>query len=177
MGRTPGGMHVVIGRAHVGGVGIGQPPLLRRHVDGVAGHHIEAARLQGTHTLGEDERLAREVLRHVLHPLVMIVEANHVDGTTLEEVIVRTRLVAACHDGARGIMFLDDLSQMLRQERLHTEFTILGQCRGIVACVQDEVRLLQRQRVGLRRRPLFQHLVAYRPHQDGGVVAVAEYEV
>ena len=45
--RTPRGMHVVVGRTHETGVGIGQPPLLRRLADGVAGHHVVACRLQG----------------------------------------------------------------------------------------------------------------------------------
>ena len=91
--------------------------------------------------------------------------------------VVRTRLVAACHDGARGIILLDDLCQMLRQERLHAELTVLGQRRGVMACIQNEVGLFQCERVSFCRRPLLQHLVAYRPHQNGWMIAVAEDEV
>ena len=43
--------------------------------------------------------------------------------------------------------------------------------------VQNQVRLFQRQCVSLSRGPLFQHLVAYGPHQDAGVVAVAQHQV
>ena len=46
-----------------------------------------------------------------------------------------------------------------------------------MTCVQDEVGLFERQRVSLSRRPLLQHLIAYRPHQDRGVITVAQNQI
>ena len=54
---------------------------------------------------------------------------------------------------------------------------VVGQCRSIVTGIQDKVRLFQGQRIGSRITPLFQHLVAYRPHQDTGMVTVAQHQV
>ena len=116
MGRTPGGVHIVVGRTHVGGIGIGQPPLLWSLEHGVGGHPVETACLQGGDTLRHDEGLAGEVLRHILDPLVMIVEADDVEGTALEEMVARGGFVAACRDGARRVVTAHDLCQMLREE-------------------------------------------------------------
>ena len=58
-------MHVVVGRAHIGGIGIGQPPLLRSHIDAIAGHHVVTTRLEGTDTLREDKGLIGEVLGYI----------------------------------------------------------------------------------------------------------------
>ena len=93
--RTPRGMHVVVGRTHETGVGIGQPPLLRRLADGVAGHHVVACRLQGGDTFRHDERTAGEVLGHVFDPLMVVVEADDVDAFSFEQVIVGRRFVTA----------------------------------------------------------------------------------
>ena len=46
-----------------------------------------------------------------------------------------------------------------------------------MAGIQDEVGLLQGQRVGLGTRPLLQHLVADAPHQDARMVTVAQHQV
>ena len=79
----------------------------------------------------------------------MIVEADDVDGTALEQVVARRRLVTARRDGACRIVALHDFSQMLRQQALHGEFTVLGQRRGIVPGVEYQVGLLQGQRISL----------------------------
>ena len=170
-------MHIVVGRTHIRRVGIGQPPLLRCLEYGIGGHLIEAACLQGRYTLREDKRLAGEVLRHILHPLMVVVEADKIDGAALEEVVVRRRLIAAGRDGARGVVTLHDLCQMPGEQTLHGEFPVLRQRRGVVACVQDQVSLFQRQRVSFGRRPLLEHLVADRPHQDARVVTVAQNQI
>ena len=43
--------------------------------------------------------------------------------------------------------------------------------------IQNEVGLFERQRVCFCRRPLFEHLISYAPHEDAGMVAVAQDEV
>ena len=100
MGARPRGMHIIIGRTHKRRIGIRQPPLLRSFIDAVAGHHVEASRLQGTDTLREDEGFVWKILGHILDPLVMIVEANDVDSTTLKQMVVRRRLVTTSSNGA-----------------------------------------------------------------------------
>ena len=170
-------MHIVVSRTHIRRIRIGQPPLLRCLIDRIGRHHIEAACLQGRYTLREDEWLAREVLWHILHPLMVIVESNQVDSATLEEVVVGRRLVTAGRDGARSVVTLHNLCQMLGEQTLYAQFPVLRQRRCVVTCVQDEVRLLQRQGIGLCRRPLLEHLVADGPHQDRGVVTVAQDQV
>ena len=135
-------MHIVVRRAHIRGICIRQIPLLRRPDDFIRRHLIVATRLQGRYTLTEYEWLAREVLRHILHPLVVVVEADNINDATLEEMIVGTGLVAAREDGApRGIIAFDDVCQMYRQDGVRTEFTVLGQRRGIMGSIQDEIGL------------------------------------
>ena len=73
----------------------------------------------------------------------MIVETDDIDGTALEQVVIRRRLIATSSDGARGVITLDYLSQMLGKERLHRELAILGQCRGIVTCIENKVGLFE----------------------------------
>lgn len=61
----------------------------------VARHPVISARLECRNTLGEDERLVREVPWNILHPLMMIIESDDIDGSALEEMILRIRLVAS----------------------------------------------------------------------------------
>ena len=91
--------------------------------------------------------------------------------------VVRRRLVASSEDRARRIVALHDFREVLRKQRLHGELTFLRQRRGVVAGIEDEVRLFEGECVGLSRRPLLKHLVANRPHQDAGVVTVTKYQV
>ena len=170
-------MHIVVSRTHIRRIRIRQPPLLRCLIDRIGRHHIEAACLQGRYTLREDEWLAREVLWHILHPLMVIVESNRVDSPTLEEVVIGRRLVTASRDEARSVVTLHDLCQMLGEQTLYGEFAILRQCRGVMPSVQDQIRLFESQRISLSRRPLLKHLVAYRPHQDRGVITVAQNQI
>lgn len=149
-------MHIVVSRAHIRGVGIRHPPLFGSHNDAVGRHQVVASRLQGADTLGEDEGFVGEVLRHVLHPLMVVVEAHEVDGTALKEVVVGVGLVTASGNRTRGIVALDDVGQMLREQRLYRQLAILGQRRGVVTCIENEVGLFERQRVSLSRRPLLQ---------------------
>ena len=80
---------------------------------------------------------------------MMIVKAYDVDGTTLEKVVARRRFVATSRDGARRVVTTYDLSEMLSEQRLHREFAILGQGRGIMTSVEDEVGLFESEGVGL----------------------------
>ena len=177
MGTRPRGMHIVVGRAHIRRIGIGQPPLLRSRIYLVRGHHIVATRLQGTDTLRENEGFAREVLGHVLHPLMMVVETDDINSTALKQMVVGRRFLTACRNGTCSVVAFHDLCQVLRHQTLHAEFTILSQCRGIVASIQNEVSLFQCQRISLSRRPLFQHFVAYRPHEDTGMITIAQHQI
>ena len=177
VGAGPRSVHVVVGRTHVGGIGIRQPPLLGGLEDAVGGHTVEAVGLQGRDALGHDERTAGEVLGHIGNPLMMVIEAHDINGLALEEMIVGRRLVATCRDGARGIVAANDVGQMVGQQRIDTDLAVLGQCGGIVTSIENEVGLFERQRVGLGRGPLLQHLVTYRPHKDARMVAVAQDEV
>ena len=149
VGRAPRGVHVIVSRAHIGRVGIGQPPLLGRHEDRIGGHHVIATRLQGRYTLGEDKGFAWEILWHILYPLMMVIKAYHIDGTTLKEVVIWRGLVAACEDGTRGIVTLHNLCEMLRKERLYGEFSILSERRGIVTSIQNKVGLFEGKRISL----------------------------
>ena len=75
-------------------------------------------------------------------------------------------------------MALYDVCQMDGEQGVRTQcLTVLSECRGVVAGIEDEVRLLERQFVGISRRPLFENLVANAPHEDTGVVAVAQHQI
>ena len=80
---------------------------------------------------------------------MVIVESDEIDGATLEEVVAWRRLVTARRDGARRIVTLYDLCQMLCQQRLYRQLSLLRQRRSVMSCVQNQVRLLKRQRVSL----------------------------
>ena len=43
--------------------------------------------------------------------------------------------------------------------------------------IEDEVGLFEGERIGIGRRPLLQYLIANRPHQYAGMVAVTQYHV
>ena len=116
MRGAPGSVHIVVGRTHESGVGIRQPPLLGSHIDAVGRHLVIAARLQGAHTLRHQERLAGEILRYILHPLVMIVETDDVDSPALEEMVVGIGFVASCRNRTGGVVFFHDFCQMARQK-------------------------------------------------------------
>ena len=90
---------------------------------------------------------------------MVIIEADDVYGTALEQMVVGVGFVATGSDGARLVVFLHQLCQVLRQQGVHAELAILGQRRSVVPGIQDEVRLFKRQRVSLGRRPLLQHFV------------------
>lgn len=64
-------------------------------IDAVARHPVITTRLESRNTLGENERLVREVSRNILRPLMMIIESDDIDGAALEEMILRIRLVAS----------------------------------------------------------------------------------
>ena len=129
VGTAPGSMHVVVCRTHEGWVGIRQPPFFRCRIDIVARHHVIAAGLQGRNTFRKDERLVREVLGNILHPLMMVVETDDIDGTTLEEMVLRVRFVATSRNrtGAPRVVLLHQLGKMLRQKRVHAQFIAMRQ--------------------------------------------------
>ena len=176
---APGGMHIVVCRTLEGWIGIWQPPLHRSRIDAVARHPVITARLESRNTLGEDERLAREVPRNILRPLMMIIESDDIDGTALEEMILRIRLVASgCYrTGAPRIILLHDISQMTGEKRIHAQLIAMCQGRGIMPRIQDEIRLLQTQGIGSGIRPLFEHLVADTPHDDARMIPVALHQI
>ena len=172
-------MHIIISRALEGRVAVRQPPLLRSRIDTVARHHVKAARLQGRDTLRHDERLARKVLRNILHPLMMVIEPYHVDGSTLEEMVLRVGLITASRNRSRSprIILLDYLGKVPGKERIHAQLIAMRQRRSIMPCIQNQIRLLQRKRICRSIRPLLQHLVADAPHDDARMIAVALHQV
>lgn len=80
MGVSPRHMAVVIRRAGQRRVEERLVPTLRPYEHRVCRHTIIAACHKGRDTLGDVERLAREVLRHILEPIVMVVETYDVEG-------------------------------------------------------------------------------------------------
>ena len=90
---------------------------------------------------------------------MMVVKANQIDGPTLEEVVIGRRLVTASRDRPRRIVALHDLCQMLGEQALYRELPVLRQRRCVMTCIQNQVRLLQRQGISLSTRPLLEHLV------------------
>ena len=118
VGRTPRSMAVVIGRAHHRRVGIRLVPSLRCYVDAVGRHTVVAARLQGRDALCHEKRLAGEVLRHVLDPLTMVVEADKIQGARLEEMVVGRGLVASCRDRTALVEASDDVGEMDGEQRV-----------------------------------------------------------
>ena len=46
-----------------------------------------------------------------------------------------------------------------------------------MSCIKNQVGLLKRQRISLSTTPLFQHFITYRPHQNTGVITIAEHQV
>lgn len=83
----------------------------------------------GRYTLGEDEWLAREILRHILDPLMMIIETDDIQGTTLEEMVVRVWLITTSGDrtgGAPRVVLANDLCEMLGEERIDRELIAMS---------------------------------------------------
>ena len=108
---------------------------------------------------------------------MVIVKADDVDGPALEEVVVGRRLVTACRNGACLIVALHDLRQMTGEQGVDAELAFLGECRGIMTCIENQVSLFKGQRIGLYIAPLFEHLVTNRPHEDARVVTVTKNQI
>ena len=121
-------MHIVVCRAHVRRVGIGEPPFLGCYIYGIAWHHVVAACLQCRHTLAQYERLAGEVRWHIFHPLVMIVETNDVYCATLKQMIVGRWLVTSRRDWTCGVESFHYLCQVLCEQGVDAHLTFLGKC-------------------------------------------------
>ena len=66
---------------------------------------------------------------------------------------------------------------MTGEQGVDTEFTLLGECRGIMTSIENQVSLFKGQRIGLYIAPLFEHLVTNRPHENGGMVTVTENQI
>ena len=107
----------------------------------------------------------------------MIIEANDINSATLKKVVIGRRLITSSCNRARGIITLNNLCQVLSEQRLNREFAILSQCRGIVTGIQYQVCLLKSKGISLGRRPLFEYLITYRPHKDTGVITVSQDKV
>ena len=107
----------------------------------------------------------------------MIVKADDVESPALKEMIIGVRLVAACCDGARGVVTAYDVAQITAEDRVDAHLLAMCEGRGVVAGIEYEVGLFGSKIIGISRRPLLEHLVAYAPHEDRGMVAVAEHEV
>ncbi len=107
----------------------------------------------------------------------MIVEADDVERATLEKVIVGRGLVATRRDRTRRVEVSDDLGQTQRNELIDVSHGISRESTLVVTGVENKIGLLKGEIVGGDLVPLFQHLVAYRPYQDAGMIAVAHDEV
>ena len=72
-----------------------------------------------------------------------------------------------------SIQLSDNISQSDRDQRLDTHCAILQQSRiYLMTGIQDQVRFLQAQCIGIRMRPLFKYLISDTPHENGGMVTV-----
>ena len=80
---------------------------------------------------------------------MMVVEADDVDGLALEKVILRRGLVAASRDGTRNIVFAHNIGKMVCQQGVHAHLALTRQGRGVAAGIENEVGLLESQRIGL----------------------------
>ena len=107
----------------------------------------------------------------------MIVESDDVQRTALEEVVLGVGFVASRRDGASGVISANDVAEVACEYGVDAEFLTMGEGRCVVSCIKDEVGLFGGEIIRICRRPLFEHLVAYAPHEDGGMVAVAQHKV
>ena len=96
----------------------------------------------------------------------MVVETNDIDGPTLEEMVVGIDLVTTGCDGTGSVITLDNLCQMTGEQRVDTQLAFLGQGRGIVTRIENQIGLLEGERIGLGIAPLFEYFVTNRPHED-----------
>ena len=108
---------------------------------------------------------------------MVVVEADNVDSPTLEEMILGIGLITAGSNRARLIITLHDIGQMLSKQGIRRHLFAVSQRRGIMPCIQNQVSLLQRQFIGICRRPLFQHFITNRPHHDTGMITVALHQI
>ena len=110
---------------------------------------------------------------------MMVIETNHVDGSTLEEMVLWVGLITASRNRTRSprIILLDYLGKMLGEERIHAQLVAMRQGRSVMTCIQNQIRLLQRKRICRHIRPLLQHLVADAPHDNARMIAVALHQV
>ena len=108
---------------------------------------------------------------------MVIVETYQIERFALEQMVAGRRLVASCRNGARGVEAAHYLGKVLSQQRIHRLFSVLGQRGSRVSGIEYQVGLLKSQSIGLGIRPLFQHFVANRPHQDTRMVTVAQHKV
>ena len=66
---------------------------------------------------------------------------------------------------------------MLGKKRIDTQFITMCQRRSIMTGIQNQVGLFQSKRISSCIRPLFQHLVAYTPHDNARMVTVTLYQI
>ena len=126
----------------------------------------------------------------------MIVEADDVEGPTLEQVVARRRLVTTRRDGACGVVAAHDVGQKTSERPTPLPLPVREGsslfCHDFMGHIHQQIGLISTRhftplplREGLGggsghvrlSLPLLEHLVAYRPHQDARVVAVAQDEV
>ena len=152
---APRCVSLIVTAAHERRVGVGLVPTLGHDTLFIARHLVISARLKCRNALRHEERLAGEVLRHVLYPLTVVVEAYQIYRSTLEKMVVRVGFVASCRYGTGVVVAFHDVHKVLGKQGIDTHLSIFSQRRGIVSGIKDKVGLLKRQSVGLGRRPLF----------------------
>ena len=91
--------------------------------------------------------------------------------------IIWVWLITSRSDGSCCVIAFHYLRQVLCQQRLYRQLAVLGKCGCVMTCIEYKVGLLETERVGISRRPLFQHLIANAPHQYARMVTVTPDEV
>ena len=178
MGRAPGHVAIVVGRA---GHGVGLErlvPALGPDVHAVGWHTVVAAGLQGAHALGDKKRLARKLLGHGEEVAVVVIESDDVEGSRAEEMIAGVGLIAAGRDGARAVVVAHHIGELDRKQRVDAHGRIfVGELIGAVAEVEQQIGLVHRESVGIGVAPLLEHLIADAPHDDRRMIAVAQQHI
>ena len=108
---------------------------------------------------------------------MVIVESDDVQCSTLEEVVLGVGFIASCSDGTSGVVATDDGTQVAGEYRVDAQFLSMSESGCIMSCIEYKVSLFGGEIISISRRPLFEYLVAYAPHEDRGMIAVAQYKV
>ena len=102
----------------------------------VAGHGIEASRLQSRYTFAQQEGFAGEILGYFSHLLTMIVKANNVYRPTFKQMVVGRSFVTSRRNESRGVVTAYNIGKPSRNFRIVAKFFIICQSRGVAGVIK-----------------------------------------